>query len=228
MRRRGHRLALRHEGGQSLIETAIFLPILILLVAYAVDFGYFFIVAANLTSASRNAAEYSIQGHSSPAQSTLPIAGPITTNTSVAALAVGDLSNLAASATTTSVEVCSKILGTTSNVTNCSSYGPAGTVFYAGDRSGGANFLPESRRRYLHGAAADSDELFFSFTGALTEVPSAGFDAGDGLDEASRSISAMVSECGASARGCEPRGKKFPARCFASVASAIWNRPGTL
>ena len=129
MRWGGYGRALRRERGQSLIETAVFLPILILLVAYAVDFGYFFIVAANLTSASRSAAEYSIQGHSSPAQSALPNAGPITTNTSVAALAVGDLSSLAASASTTSVEVCSKILGTTNNVTNCTSYGPAGTVF---------------------------------------------------------------------------------------------------
>jgi Flp pilus assembly protein TadG len=129
MRRRGFRLARLQDGGQSLIETAIFLPIFILLVAYAVDFGYFFIVAANLTSASRSAAEYSIQGHSSPAQSALPVAGPITTNTSVAALAVGDLSSLAASSTTTSVEVCSKVLGTTNNLTNCAGYGPAGTVF---------------------------------------------------------------------------------------------------
>jgi Flp pilus assembly protein TadG len=129
MRRCGYRPTFRHDGGQSLVETAIFLPILILLVAYAVDFGYFFIVSANLTSASRNAAEYSIQGFASPAQIALPSAGPITTNTSVAALAVGDLSSLAASATTTTVEVCSKILGTTNNVTNCASYGPAGTVF---------------------------------------------------------------------------------------------------
>jgi len=129
MRRRGHWRALRRDEGQSLVETAIFLPVLILLVAYAVDFGYFFIVAANLTSAARNAAEYSVQGFASPAQSALPIAGPITTNTSVAALAVGDLSSLAASATTTSVQVCSKSIGTTNNVTNCASYGPAGTVF---------------------------------------------------------------------------------------------------
>lgn len=129
MRRRGYKWALRHDGGQSLVETAVFLPILILLVAYAVDFGYFFIVAANLTSASRNAAEYSIQGFDSPAQSALPVAGPITTNTSVAALAVGDLSSLANSATTTTVEVCSKSVGTTNNLTNCSSYGPSGTVF---------------------------------------------------------------------------------------------------
>ncbi len=129
MRSTGNRLAFRHDGGQSLVETAIFLPILILLVAYAVDFGYFFIVAANLTSASRNAAEYSIQGFASPAQSSLPAAGPITTYTSVAALAVGDLSSLAASSTTTSVQVCSKSVGIGNNVTKCASYGPTGTAY---------------------------------------------------------------------------------------------------
>ncbi|MES2220531.1 MAG: TadE/TadG family type IV pilus assembly protein [Acidobacteriota bacterium] len=143
MRSGGYRRLLRHDHGQSLVETAIFLPILILLVAYAVDFGYFFIVAANLTSASRNAAEYSIQGFASPAQSTLAAPGPITTNSTVAALAVGDLSSLASSASTTSVEVCSKILGIAGNVTNCSSYGPAGTVFTpAAD--------PEAPTFYLH------------------------------------------------------------------------------
>jgi Flp pilus assembly protein TadG len=129
MRRSGFRRAWRRDGGQSLVETAIFLPVLILLVAYAVDFGYFFIVAANLTSAARNAVEYSIQGYTSPAQSALPIAGPITTNTSVAALAVGDLSSLAASSTTTTVQVCSQAIGTTNNVTKCATYGPAGTVY---------------------------------------------------------------------------------------------------
>ena len=129
MRRRGLRLAWRHEGGQSLLETAIFLPILILLVAYAVDFGYFFIVAANLTSSARNAAEYSIQGLESPAQTALPAAGPITTNTSVAALAVGDLSSLVNSATATTVQVCSKSVGIASNLTKCVSYGPPGTVY---------------------------------------------------------------------------------------------------
>ncbi|MHB1936239.1 MAG: TadE/TadG family type IV pilus assembly protein [Acidobacteriaceae bacterium] len=129
MRSSGHKREFRQDGGQSLLETAIFLPILILLVAYAVDFGYFFIVAANLTSASRSAAEYSIQGFASPAQSALPTAGPITTYTSVAALAVGDLSSLAASSTTTTVQVCSKSVGINSNVTKCASYGPAGTAY---------------------------------------------------------------------------------------------------
>ncbi|MGH9617677.1 MAG: TadE/TadG family type IV pilus assembly protein [Acidobacteriaceae bacterium] len=129
MRLGGRRWVVHGEGGQSLIETAIFVPVLVLLLAYAVDFGYFFVVIANLTSASRNAAEYSIQGFASPAQAALPAAGPIATDTSVAALAVGDLSSLASSSTTTTVQVCSKINGVNSNLTDCTSYGPAGTTF---------------------------------------------------------------------------------------------------
>src|ERR1700731_3804542 len=63
-------------SGQSLIEVAVFLPLLVLCAAYAVDFGYFFIVSANLTSSTRNAVEYSIQGYQSPGQAALPAAGP--------------------------------------------------------------------------------------------------------------------------------------------------------
>lgn len=129
MRRIGNRSAFRGEGGQSLLETAIFLPVLVLLLAYAVDFGYFFVVVANLTSSARNAAEYSVQGFSSPAQTALPAAGPIATNTSVAALAVGDLSSLASSSTTTTVQVCSMVNGVSGNLTDCTSYGPAGATF---------------------------------------------------------------------------------------------------
>jgi hypothetical protein len=110
--------------GQSLLEVAAFLPLLVLCAAYAVDFGYFFIVSANLTSSTRSAAEYSIQGYESPGQTTLPSAGPSSSTSSVAALALGDLAGLANSATQTSVQVCSKSIGVTGNVTNCSSYGP--------------------------------------------------------------------------------------------------------
>ena len=120
---------LRGErSGQSLIETAVFLPVLVLLMGYAVDFGYFFLVAANLTSSARNATEYSIQGYLSPSQGPLPATGAMTTASSVSALAVGDLSLLNA-ATTTTVQVCSKALGMTANLPNCSSYGPAGTTY---------------------------------------------------------------------------------------------------
>lgn len=119
----------RGDQGQSLLETAVFLPILILLIAYAVDFGYFFIVAANLASSSRNAVEYSVQGYQSPGQTTLPSAGPMSDVTTVSGLAVEDLSGLISYSTTTTVQVCSKEIGVTSNVTKCSSYGPTGTSY---------------------------------------------------------------------------------------------------
>lgn len=117
------------ESGQGLLETALFLPILVLLAAFAVDFGYFFIVTANLSSSSRNAVEYSTQGYESPGQSSLPAAGPLSSVTSVSALAIGDLSGLASASATTTVEVCSKAIGVTNNVTQCASYGPAGIVY---------------------------------------------------------------------------------------------------
>jgi Flp pilus assembly protein TadG len=112
-------------SGQSLIEVALFLPLLVLCAAYAVDFGYFFIVSANLNSSTRNAAEYSIQGYQSPGQTALPDAGPGSATASVSALALADLAGLANSALQATVQVCSKSVGTTGKVTNCSSYGPA-------------------------------------------------------------------------------------------------------
>jgi Flp pilus assembly protein TadG len=122
----------RQESGQSLLETALFLPLLVLLAAFAVDFGYMFIVSANLSSASRNAVEYSVQGYETPGQATLPAAGPISTVTSVSALAVGDLNGLVSASTTTTVQVCSKEIGVANKVAQCSSYGPAGTSYTPG------------------------------------------------------------------------------------------------
>jgi hypothetical protein len=110
--------------GQSLLEVAAFLPLLVLCAGYAVDFGYFFIVSANLNSSTRSAAEYSIQGFATPGQTSLPAAGPSSSTASVAALALGDLAGLANSSTQASVQVCSKSVGITGNVTNCSSFGP--------------------------------------------------------------------------------------------------------
>lgn len=108
---------------------AVSLPVLVLLVGYAVDFGYFFLVAASVNSAARNGAEYSIQGYDTPGQSTLPPAGSFSTANSVAALAVGDLSSFLSSSTTTTVEVCSKALGMNGVIPNCASYGPAATPY---------------------------------------------------------------------------------------------------
>ena len=120
------------EQAQSLLEVAIFVPLLTLLVCYAVDLGYFYMVAAALSSSARNAAEYSIQGNASSAALQLPTAGPISTTTSVAALAVGDLSGFFNASVSTSVYVCSNSVVTSLHPSNCQSYG-ATTLSYTAD-----------------------------------------------------------------------------------------------
>jgi len=123
----------RSEDGNSLVEVAILAPLMVLLVCYAVNFGYYFIACINLTAAARSAAEYSIQGFASPSAAALPVAGAIATTGSVAALAVGDLGNLTKSSTTTSVEVCSASANTAgTNTVKCVSYGPS-TLSYTAD-----------------------------------------------------------------------------------------------
>jgi hypothetical protein len=112
-----------------MVEVACFVPILMLLMGYAVDFGYFFVAAAVITSSARNAAEYSVQGYQGPSQGTLPPAGPSALGTSVAEVALADLQGLVSSSTTTTVEICTKANGMSGNVPACTSYGPSGTSY---------------------------------------------------------------------------------------------------
>ena len=130
----------RASEGSSLIETAMVVPILVLMLCFAVDIGYFFIVAANLVSASRNAVLYSGQGFVSPAQQQLPSAGTsgsLADTAGVAGLAGGDLSGLANMASKTTVQVCSKSIGVTQTsngyITNCSTY-PSGSLSVTPDQ----------------------------------------------------------------------------------------------
>jgi Flp pilus assembly protein TadG len=121
---------LRAESsGASLVELAITLPFMVLLVAYTVDFGYFFLAAATIISSAHNGAQYSVQGYQSPAQSTLALGGPAGNGSSVAEEVQGDLVSLANSSTTTSIQVCSKANGISGNLTKCTSYGPTATAY---------------------------------------------------------------------------------------------------
>jgi len=128
-----------------MIETALLMPILVLILCFAVDIGYFFIVAANLVSSSRSAVLYSGQGFISPAQQSLPSAGTsgsLSDTAGVAGLAGGDLSGLANMTTMTRVEVCSKQIGVTQTsngyITNCSTF-PSGALSYAPDQDPESN-----------------------------------------------------------------------------------------
>ena len=103
---------LNHSRGQSLVETALMLPLLIMIVLNVVNLGYFFLVAINLTGSARTAAIYSIQGSSTPAASQLPGAGgasPTTSLLSVTYLAFQDMTGSLWNPTGASVQVCSPI-----------------------------------------------------------------------------------------------------------------------
>lgn len=62
--------------GSSIIELALVLPLLLMIVLNAVNFGHFILVALNLTSSSRSATEYSISGQATPGTLTIPPAAP--------------------------------------------------------------------------------------------------------------------------------------------------------
>jgi len=118
----------RSISGQSLVETALILPVLLMLLFNAVNFGYYFLIAINIAAAPRSAVSYSIQGNSSPSGTALPAAGPSATTTSVSYLAYQDLTGAIYSPSNTPVRVCSAVLGVSSAGTakqtaKCTSYG---------------------------------------------------------------------------------------------------------
>ncbi len=127
------------DRGQSMIETALLLPFLFLLAFNAINFGYFFFVAINLAAAPRSGVEYSIQGSATPAQLTLPLAGPptcATTSLFVSDLVYNDMARVLPTLQTpscpniASVQVCTQTIGlnnrgTTTQTTQCQKWGPA-------------------------------------------------------------------------------------------------------
>jgi hypothetical protein len=105
------------------VETALVLPLFLLITFNAVKFGYFFFVAVNLASAPREGVEYSIQGFATPGQLSLPDAGPSSTDTSVSWLTYQDMAALHLSSSA-QVQVCSKKLGLAApGKPNCAQYG---------------------------------------------------------------------------------------------------------
>jgi len=111
------------EGAQSLIETALVLPLFLMITFNAANFGYFFFVAVNLASAPRQGVEYSIQGFATPSQLNLPAAGPSANEASISWLTYQDMAGLRNS-TGAQVQVCTKMLGLSAPGTaNCTQFG---------------------------------------------------------------------------------------------------------
>jgi Flp pilus assembly protein TadG len=141
---------LHARSGQSLLETALLLPIMLTLVFNAVNMGYFFFVALNLAAAPRQGLEYSIQGTASYQQSQLPSAALVNSLVSDA------ITGAIPSAANTPIRVCSVSLGlnpsgkgTANQVPNCKSYGGAGS-FSAPDPDPEAPYLVLNRVDILY------------------------------------------------------------------------------
>ena len=131
---------IRDRRGQSLVETALLLPILLAVVLNAVNMGYFFYVYLNLATAPRQGAEYSIQGPQSYQQSNLPSAAD------VSSLVYADITGAIPSTANTPSRVCSLTLGlnnggTSNQVPKCASYGSGIGTFSAPDPDPEAPYL---------------------------------------------------------------------------------------
>ncbi|MBV9623178.1 MAG: pilus assembly protein [Acidobacteria bacterium] len=115
--------SLKSCRGQSLLETALIMPLMLTLVLNTVNLGYFFFVIVNLTSATRSGAEYSMMGPNSASNINYP---PATTpsSLSVATLMYRELTGAVWNAANTTVQICSPSVlvsgtGTTSGYANC-------------------------------------------------------------------------------------------------------------
>jgi Flp pilus assembly protein TadG len=105
---------VRNHGsrGQSLVETALMMPLLLIVVLNAVNLAYFFLMAVNLTGAARSATLYSIEGSYTPYASTEPSSGSSNCSTSpntVACLVLQDLTGAVPNPNAVTVQVCSQI-----------------------------------------------------------------------------------------------------------------------
>lgn len=117
----------RETCGQSLIESAIVMPFLLLLAFNAINFGYFYYVAINLSSAPRDGVTYSVQGFSTPEETDLPPAGSVST------LVYDNLTSSLPNSSSTPVQVCTAASGRdSSNLAICTTYGSP-TLTYTPD-----------------------------------------------------------------------------------------------
>jgi hypothetical protein len=131
------------DSGQALLETALVMPLLIFIVLNALNFGYCFVVALNISAAPRSGVLYSIMGFSTPGTLTLPSAGPSGTQSSVSYLTYQDLTGGLSNPQGASVEVCSTVVGIQAPGTSkCSSFGSASFPTQPAD--------PEPSNFYLH------------------------------------------------------------------------------
>jgi TadE-like protein len=130
--------ARRASSGQSMIETVLLMPLLLLVLLNAVNFAYYFLNLVNLTSSQRSGVEYAIMGGATPAATSLPKTGPSTAPLSVSYDTYQDMiGGMYAPTTRGALQVCSPSAGggvlvnpgTTSERASCDTFGTAPTGF---------------------------------------------------------------------------------------------------
>ena len=114
-------IAKHSDNGQSIIESAVLVPFLIILLFNAVNIGYYFTIALHLSTAPRQGVEYSIQGPVSQQQANLPGA------TAVYNIVQGDISGAVAAIPSPMSQVCSASIGlintgTSTQTADCTQY----------------------------------------------------------------------------------------------------------
>jgi len=113
----------RNEEGQSLLETAISMPLLLGIAFNLINLGYFWFMVLSLSAAPRQGVQYSTQGGQSIARAAAP------STAAVSNLVYENMTNAVHGATTlnTSVRVCSSTKGVDAgtHATLCDSFGPA-------------------------------------------------------------------------------------------------------
>lgn len=156
-----------NNSGQSLVETAIMMPLLLTLSFNALNFGYFFLIALNLAAAPRSAVEYSVQGPDTPPGLAFPAAGSATTTTSVSFLLLEDMRGaISANTSNASIQVCTQANGVTSPGTTSAT---ATCTTYGAPLPGGFTFpTPDSDPELIRGGAAPAFilnrvDVFYSF-----------------------------------------------------------------
>jgi Flp pilus assembly protein TadG len=117
--------AAEDSRGQSLVETALLIPLLLMLILNAINFGYFLLVTLNLTSATRDGIEYAVEGSSTPANGSLPAVNNSTAN-DINSLINQELGHL--NGGTLGVQVCSLSVGTTTGSPPLTTCATSGTV----------------------------------------------------------------------------------------------------
>lgn len=115
----------RHEDGQSLLETAVAMPLLLGIAFNLINLGYLWFMVLTLAAAPRQGVQYATQG----GQAITRAAAPNTT--AVSTLVYDNMTNAVHGATNsnTSVRVCSNTKGVDPNthLALCDSFGPAFT-----------------------------------------------------------------------------------------------------